>query len=68
MELQLEKRFEDHMDADEKNFDRLAKILESIADVPALREAVKWLTRGFYLTGVVSTATFLGMLYQLLKK
>jgi hypothetical protein len=74
----LSQQFKDHAKQDESSFERFGKLLEKAleiaesvsklsARVGVIENDVSWLKKGFYVCITLNIATFLGMLYQLIK-
>ena len=74
--MDFEQRLSEHMERDEKQFDKIADSLDEIKSnhLAHLQEAatksasdITWIKSGLYLVGATGLATFLGMLYRLVK-
>ena len=51
----------DHIEEDQEKFDSIK------TDVTTLKNDMSWIKKAMSVIGLTSTATFLGMLYQLLR-
>ena len=73
MEVQTDKRFEDHMAADERSFDAIARALERLVsyqtELGEVKADVAWLKKFFWLVMTpVASALVLAVLALIFKK